>query len=73
MNLAVATFPLSFLVSNCSALQGLDQQVGHRGVGQGEGEGGEQLGGGGGGQDRQGKGRGGLGNIWPAHADTCLD
>ena len=33
MNLAVATFPLSFLMSNCSALQGLDQQVSHRGVG----------------------------------------
>lgn len=31
MNLAVATFPLSFLMSNCSALQGLDQQVSHRG------------------------------------------
>ena len=32
MDLAVATFPLSFLMSNCSALQDLDQQVGHRGV-----------------------------------------
>ena len=27
MSQAVATFPLSFLMPNCSALQGLDQQV----------------------------------------------
>ena len=27
MDLAVASFPLSFLMSNCSALQGLDEQV----------------------------------------------
>ncbi len=27
MGQAVATFPLSFLMPNCSALQGLDQQV----------------------------------------------
>ena len=40
MDLAMATFPLSFLVSNCSALQGLDQQVSHRGVGMGGGRGG---------------------------------
>lgn len=29
MNLAVASFPLSFLMPNCSALQALDQQVAH--------------------------------------------
>ena len=44
MNLAVATFPLSFLMPNCSALQGLDQQVSRRGVNMGEGAGGCLLG-----------------------------
>lgn len=29
MDLAVASFPLSFLMSNCSALQGLNEQVCH--------------------------------------------